>query len=117
MGDTTMHAMIRSYSGEGATELFDLLLAKKDEVRRLLSGVTGLVSYDLMRSAEGGATITVCRDKAGTDESLTRAKAWLQENASHLSPQPTIHEGPVELHIGTPTSGKPPERTTERIVG
>jgi hypothetical protein len=86
-------------------------------VRRLLSGVPGLVSYDLLRTAEGGATITVCRDQAGTDESLMRARAWLQDNATHLSPQTTIHEGPVELHIGTQESGRQPVRHTEHTVG
>ncbi|MGR3592722.1 MAG: hypothetical protein ACU0B9_16505 [Limimaricola soesokkakensis] len=94
-----MHAMIRSYSGAGATELFDLLVERKAEVEEVLRDVPGLVSYALMRSADGGATVTICRDSAGTDESLKRAKAWLQENASHLGTTPHVQEGPVELQF------------------
>lgn len=95
-----MHAMVRSYSGKGASELMALLVSRKDEVEKILRGVDGLISYDLVTGADGGMTITVCRDKAGTDDSLARAKAWLKENASHLGVgAPKVSEGKVDLHI------------------
>jgi hypothetical protein len=34
----------------------------------------GFVSYSLIRTADGGASVTVCEDKAGTDESLQVAR-------------------------------------------
>ena len=75
-----MHTVIRSYSGSGATALFDMLEERKGEVESLMRAVTGLASYSLIRTADGGISVTVCQDKAGTDESLQRAREWIQEN-------------------------------------
>ena len=95
-----MHAMVRHYKGSGAKELMDLLAEREDEVRGILQDVPGLVSYDLVRSDDGGFTVTVCEDKAGTDESLARAKSWLQENASgNAAATPEVSDGSVILHL------------------
>ena len=75
-----MYAVIRDYSASGATELFDLLEKRKDEVGSILNGVTGFVAYTLIRTDYGGVTVTVCQDKAGTDESVQKAREWVQEN-------------------------------------
>lgn len=94
-----MHAVVRSYSGPGAKELFDLLESNKAEVESLLRSVTGLVSYTLVRTDGGGVTITVCRDKAGTDESIELARNWVMKNASGMGAHPpAISEGRVVLH-------------------
>ena len=94
-----MHAVVRSYAGSGAKELFDLLEARKDEVETLIRGVSGFVSYTLIRTEDGGATVTVCNDKAGTDESLQVARDWIQQNAADLGVSPpTVSEGPVAIH-------------------
>ena len=95
-----MHAMVRFYSGQGATELFKLLEDRKEEVEGLIRGVSGLVSYDIVKTEEGGMTITVCGDKAGTDESLAVALGWLKENAAHLKVNaPGVSEGTVTVHL------------------
>ncbi len=95
-----MYAVVRSYSGKGAKELFDLLEQRKSEVEDLIRSVSGFTAYTLIRTESGGITVTVCRDKAGTDESLKIAKEWIQENASGtgVSP-PTISEGKVVLQL------------------
>jgi hypothetical protein len=54
------------------SELFDLLEQREEDVRSLLSGVPGFVSYAALRTVGGAATVTVCHDKQGTDESLRR---------------------------------------------
>ena len=87
------HTVIRSYDGDGAGELFDLIEQRVDEIREIISSVPGFVSYTAFRTAEGGATVTVCEDKAGTDESSRRAAAWVQENASHAVAAPAMTEG------------------------
>jgi hypothetical protein len=93
-----MHAVVRTYSGTGASELFDRILAARDEVQRIISGVQGFVSYTLIRTADGGVTVTVCQDKAGTDESLTAARDWIAANASDVGASaPAVSEGPVDL--------------------
>jgi hypothetical protein len=38
-----MHAVVRTYSGKGAKELFDILENNKPEVERLIRGVKGFV--------------------------------------------------------------------------
>jgi hypothetical protein len=40
-----MYAVVRTDSGRGAVELFDLLGQREEEVRALVTGVPGFVSY------------------------------------------------------------------------
>ena len=91
-----MHAVIRTYSGSGAKELFDLLEARKDEVDRVIGTVAGFVSYTAIRTGDGGVSVTVCQDKAGTDESVEVARNWIAENAADLDPAaPSVSEGTI----------------------
>ena len=93
-----MYAVVRNYSGQGAKELFDLLEQRKSEVETIIRSVTGFVSYTLLRSEDGGVTVTVCQDKTGTDESMRVAKEWIQENASDIgSSPPSVSEVSVML--------------------
>ena len=95
-----MHAVIRSYSGAGATELIDLLERHKDEVESLIRAVAGFVSYTIIRTEGGGITITVCQDKAGTDESVQLARSWIEDNAADLdTAAPAVSDGPVVLQL------------------
>ena len=95
-----MHAVIRTYSGQGAKELFDLLETRKPDVESLIRSVKGFVSYSMVRTGDGGITITVCQDKAGTDDSLQKAKDWIGKNASHIGASaPKVSEGPVLLQL------------------
>ncbi len=95
-----MHAVVRSFSGKGANELFDLLEKNKADVEQTLRSVKGLVSYTLVRSTDGGFSVTVCNDKAGTDESLQKAKDWIAKNAASTGvAAPKVSEGSVVLHV------------------
>jgi hypothetical protein len=94
-----MHTVIRNYSGEGATELFDLIEQRQDEVKEIITGVPGFVSYAAFRSGDGGTTVTTCQDKAGTDESSRRAADWVKENASAAVAAPAITEGSTFLQF------------------
>jgi hypothetical protein len=95
-----MHAVIRTYSGSGATELFDLLEKRKSDVESLMRPIQGFVSYDLVRTASGGTSITVCQSKSGTDESVRRARQWIATNASDVrASDPAVSEGPVIVHL------------------
>lgn len=92
-----MYAVVRTYSGQGASELFDLLGQREEDVKSLISGVPGFVSYAAVRTGDGGVTVTVCEDKAGTDESSQRAAQWVKENVSATAEPPTITEGDTVL--------------------
>jgi hypothetical protein len=91
-----MYAAVRTYSGSGAKELFDVLEKRKTEVETVMRPIKGFVSYTLARSGDGGFSVTVCQDKAGTDESIRVAKEWVAKNAGNTGAgAPTVSEGPV----------------------
>ena len=95
-----MHAVIRTYSGSAATELFDVLEKRKSEVEGLMRPIRGFASYHLIRTAGGGTSVTICETKAGTDESLQRARDWIAANASGIrAAPPAVSEGPVIVHL------------------
>jgi hypothetical protein len=95
-----MHTVIRTYSGQGAKELFDLLEKSKSDVESLMRSVNGFVSYSMIRTGDGGITITACQDKAGTDDSVRKAKDWIAKNGSSIGASaPKVSEGPVILQV------------------
>jgi hypothetical protein len=94
-----MHAVLRSYSGQGASELFDQLEQRNAEVEELIGGVPGFVSYTAFRSGDGGSTVTVCQDKTGADESSRRAAEWVKENITTTANPPVITEGGTVVHF------------------
>lgn len=96
---SAMHVVIRSYSGQGASELFDLLGQREEDVRTVIGGVPGFVSYAAFRVGAGGTTVTVCQDKAGTDESSRRAGEWVKDNVSATVDPPAITEGSTFLQF------------------
>jgi hypothetical protein len=46
-------------------------------------------------------TVTVCEDKAGTDESSRRAAEWVKENVSATANPPAITEGNTVLQFSS----------------
>ena len=95
-----MHVVVRSYSGQGASDLFDAMEQRSEDVKELITGVPGFVSYAAFRSGDGVMTVTACEDKAGTDESSSRAAAWIAENVTGASVDPPdITEGSTFLQF------------------
>ncbi len=94
-----MHAVVRSYSGPGAAEVFDVIEQRNKDVTDLIGGVPGFVSYTAVRSGDGGVTVTVCQDEAGTDESSRRAAAFVKENVNTAVDPPTVSEGDPIVHF------------------
>ena len=91
-----MHMVTRNYSGPGAKELFDLLEKRKSDVKEVIGAVHGIKSYAMTRTHDGGYTVTMCDDKAGTDDSVKVAAAWIKKNAPDLKVQaPVVAEGEV----------------------
>jgi hypothetical protein len=77
--------------------VFDLLEQREEDVKELITGVPGFVSYAALRTEDGGKTVTACQDKAGTDESSRRAAGWVEENVTAPVDQPEIAEGSTVL--------------------
>src|SRR3954454_11552071 len=94
-----MHATVRKYSGKGSKELIDLLEKRQSDVKQLITSIKGFVSYSLVRTADGGFSVSVYQDKAGADESVKQAREWIGQNASATGAGvPTMSEGSVVLH-------------------
>jgi len=95
-----MHVGVRTYSGKGAKELFDMLEKRKADVESIMRSVKGFVSYTLARSGDGGFSVTVCQDKAGIDESVQKAKEWVAKNAGNTGVgAPNVSDGAVIIHL------------------
>ena len=95
-----MHAVIRTYSGNGAKQLIDAIEKDKAEVEKLIRSVKGFVSYSLVRTASGGFSVSIYQDKAGTEESSRIARDWIANNARNTGVSaPSISEGAVLLHL------------------
>ena len=94
-----MHVVVRTYSGEGASALFDLLEQRVDEVKEIMTSVPGFHSYVAFRHNGGGITVTTCNDKAGTDESSSRAAEWVRNNVTATISAPSITEGDTSLQF------------------
>ena len=94
-----MQAVIRTYSGKGSKELFDLLEQRKADVESVMRPIKGFVSYAGARSGDGGFTVTVCQDKAGTEESVRLAKEWISKNGAGISVDaPKVSWGSTIIH-------------------
>jgi hypothetical protein len=94
-----MHMVIRTYTGAGAKELFDILKERAADIESVMRTVKGFLSYTLARSADGGVAVTVCQDFAGAMESLEKAKVWVAKNAAHTGvAAPKASDGVVIVH-------------------
>ena len=81
--------------------MFDLLAQREGEVKNIIGGVPGFVSYAAFGSGDNGTTVTVCQDKSGTDESSRRAAEWVKANVPTAVKPPEITEGDALLHFSS----------------
>ena len=94
-----MYAVVRRY--KGATALFDELARREQDVRDVIMGAPGVVAYYLVRSQDGGVSITVCQDQNGTAESTRRAADWMRQNLPNIAGgAPEVTEGEVLFNFG-----------------
>jgi hypothetical protein len=94
-----MHVVVRRY--RGASALNDLLAQRSQEVEQLLRDVPGFVAYYAIRAGDELATVTVCEDQAGTQESSRRAAEWVRQNLTGASVgAPEITEGEAFIQFG-----------------
>jgi len=86
-----MHVTLRWYAG--ASALADAMAAKTDDVKKLITTVPGFIAYYAIRDGDSVTSVTVCQDKAGTDETTKRAAAWVKENVKGGVAPPRINQG------------------------
>jgi hypothetical protein len=66
-------------------------------VEQLIRGIKGFVSYSLVRMEDGGFSVSVFQDKAGSDESVRVARDYISKNAGNTGAPPKVSEGSVIL--------------------
>jgi len=83
-----MFAAIRTY---GVTDIDEVSELVKDGFLPIVESVPGFVAYYVVDAGDGmAASITICEDKTGVDESTSRAAEWVEEHALEL-----IESGPA----------------------
>ena len=87
-----MYASVRVYSG--SSELADALVARQDDVKRIVSEIAGFKAYYLLRTADGAASVSVYENESGAEESNRAAAAWVGENL------PDLAVGPPQVSAG-----------------
>jgi heme-degrading monooxygenase HmoA len=92
-----MYATIRRY--KNAQALADAMSSRKDEVKQIISGVPGFVSYYATREGDTMTSVSVYNDKAGCDESTRRAREWVAENVKSAIGAPEISGGDVFINF------------------
>ncbi len=93
-----MHAVVRHY--KGSSTLVDELTKRSGDVEELIRGVPGFVAYHLIRTGDGGCSISVYEDKAGVEESTRRAAAYIKENLESVAAgPPEVMEGESVIHF------------------
>jgi heme-degrading monooxygenase HmoA len=90
------YAVIRNYKGSG--ELIDELGRRPGEVEDLIRGVSGFQQYYLVRSDDGGFSVSVFEDRAGAEESVKVARQFIQDTLSDVAgAPPEVIQGEVTI--------------------
>lgn len=98
-----MYLVVRRY--RAASQLMDALEANQAEIERLVRDVRGFVAYYLVRSGDGGVSVSICRDRMGAEESTLLAADWITAHAPDLPGNvPDVIEGEAAMHL---TAGVP----------
>ena len=94
-----MYATMRQYAGITPT-VFESLMSRKADIEALIRTVPGFIQYDLVRTADGLTTVTVCSDQAGTEASNKSVAEWIGQNLPALqATPPVITKGEDVLHF------------------
>jgi hypothetical protein len=95
-----MHAVVRNYAGPNAAQFIDQMERNKDEIERLIAAIDGFVSYTLVRTGEGGASVSVYQTKHGADASSRAVEDFVETTLSADDRvTPIVSDGEVVVHL------------------
>jgi heme-degrading monooxygenase HmoA len=80
------YAVIRHYKGSPA--LIEELGRRREDVESLIRGVGGFQQYYLVRTDDGGFSVSVFADQEGADESVRAARKYIQDNVADVAGDP-----------------------------
>ena len=87
-----MYATLRQYSSI-TPAAFDALMGRKSDIEALIRTVPGFVQYDLVRTRDGMATLTICTDQAGAEASNGQVATWIGQNLPTMQATPPVITG------------------------
>ncbi len=92
-----MYAVVRRYH---SPQLIDELAQNQAAIEQIITSIDGFVSYTLLRTEDGGMTLSIYRDRAGAEESTREAQAWTRANISPAAQSAAdVSQGEVILHL------------------
>jgi hypothetical protein len=95
-----MNTVIRTYTG--APTLADDLKKRTADIQKEIGSVKGFTAYYLVKTTDGAASITVCEDRGGCEESSKRAANWLRTNMPNLKmAPPQVISGEVHIQFAS----------------
>jgi hypothetical protein len=96
-----MHAVIRRYTG--AATLMAEMDRRPEDIERVIAAVPGFMAYHAVRAGDTLVTVSICRDREGTEETTRRAAQWVRDNlpAGSLG-APEITDGEAFLNFAAP---------------
>lgn len=98
-----MHTVVRTYSGKGAAETIDLIISRKRDIKKLMHSVKGFVDYSVVKTEDGGFTVTVSKTEKASEAITAAAREWVLANAAHLKAKsPKVMGGKVSLSVPAP---------------
>lgn len=96
-----MHTVVRTYSGKGAAETIDLIIARKKDIKKLMHSVKGFVDYSVVKTEDGGFSVTVSKNEKASEAITAAAREWIVANAAHLKAKPPkVVGGKVAMNVG-----------------
>ena len=95
-----MYASVRRYQGVDPG-LFDEVARQREDLEATMRQAPGFRAWYLIRTADGMATVTLCDEQAGAEESVRLAAGWIREHMPAMAPNPPeVANGEVTLHLG-----------------
>jgi hypothetical protein len=93
-----MHVSVRQYRSSDVPEV---ARRAEDGFTEIVKQVPGFSGWWLIDGGGGTAvTVTVAEDQAGVEESVNKARDWVQENAADLiEGSPTVVNGEVVAQV------------------
>jgi hypothetical protein len=93
-----MYATLRRYTGN--PDLATKLLAHRKDIESLIRGVKGFEAYYMVKTGDGIVSVTICEERAGTEESNKKAATWIKENLSAVVKRaPELIAGEVVMQL------------------
>ena len=90
-----MYISIRQYKTNQAKEFTKRV---NESWVPLISKVSGFIAYYAVETADGWASVSIFKDKAGAEESNRMAPEWIKQHAAGLVVGPEITAGEAVIH-------------------